>query len=444
MLNAVLEKETEKLLACVHCGLCLPACPTYQQLGNENDSPRGRIYLMRAVAEGKLDASSNAYQKHIDLCLGCRACETVCPSGVRFGQLLETARAELTETKSTQLNLTASIKRSFTGLVLKQIFTRPRLLTLGWTLAHLLQRSGFITLARETRLFRFAPQLEFALALLEQAHSQLPAVHALIKQIDQSTTSELREPPLPSRQVAQFVGCVMEGLFTETNRATTVALQANGCVVEQPATQVCCGALHAHSGFREAAIKLAKANIDAFAANDKHSDIPIIVNAAGCGAMLKEYGELLADDPIYAARAHAFSARVKDISEYLIAIGVQRGRPLPLRITYDAPCHLYHGQSVRQQPIELLRAIPGLDFVPLRGAEQCCGSAGIYNLTHPDLAKQLLNEKLDNIVGTGAAILITGNPGCAMHIGAGARLKGLSLIVLHPAELLALSYKSDA
>lgn len=435
MLEAALKKEADKLLACVHCGLCLPACPTYRQLGNENDSPRGRVYLMRAVAEGKLEVS-DTYHKHIDLCLGCRACETACPSGVRFGNLLEIARAEITENNAERLSLSTRVKQSVTGFVLKHIFSRPRLLNIGWSVAKRLRRNGLVTLALDAGLFRFAPQLEFSLALLEQAGSNLPAARAL-------TGRDQTAPPViaPTRRIAQFTGCVMEGLFTETNRATTFALEQNGCRVEIPSQQVCCGALHAHSGFHSAAVALAKTNIDAFAPAGTDDDTPIVVNAAGCGAMLKEYGELLADDPHYSARARAFSARVKDISEVLAH--ARCGGAVEARITYDAPCHLYHGQAVREQPISLLKTIPGLQFVPLTGADACCGSAGIYNITHPEMASRLLQEKLENIRKTGAQILVTGNPGCAMHIGAGARLAGMKLLVLHPVEMLSLSYENQ-
>jgi glycolate oxidase iron-sulfur subunit len=435
MLTAALEKETEKLLACVHCGLCLQACPTYKQLGNENDSPRGRIYLMRAVAEGKLDVSPT-YHKHIDQCLGCRACETACPSGVRFGNLLEAARAEIAEVKPEKLNLQARIKQTIVGFGLKHIFTRPSLLGLGWRLMKLLQQSGLVTLALQTRLFSFSPRLEFIVALLEQAKSQLPEARDLVKS---------EQAAIPCSQsaergsVSQFTGCIMEGLFNETNRATARVLSACGFKVESPQSQVCCGALHAHSGFRQSAIELAKANVDLFVPrNSEKNDTPIAVNAAGCGAMLKEYGELLAEDPDYAGRARILSSRVKDVSELPGKSGVPACKRLPVRVTYDAPCHLYHGQGVRQQPLDLLRSIPGIDFVPLPGAENCCGSAGIYNITHPEMAGRLLEEKVENIKKTKAKILVTGNPGCAMHIGAGLRLAGEKILVLHPMELLDL------
>lgn len=445
MLKTTLDKESDKLLACVHCGLCLPTCPTYNQLGNENDSPRGRLYLMRAVAEEKIDISPT-YHKHLDLCLGCRACETVCPSGVNFGHLLESARAEMVETKPEKLDWWTRVKNFFVGLVLKQVFTRKWLLNLVWATLKALQRSGLVSLLLKSGFFKYLPAIEFALSLLDKAESQLPKAKELLTDknglISNFTKGyDNNEDFKLAYQVAQFTGCIMEGLFTETNRATTRVLSNNGCLVEIPSTQVCCGALHAHSGFHKTAVMLAKANIDSFMPVTSKNDFPIIVNAAGCGAMMKDYGRLLADDPIYRERAKAFSARVKDVSEFLATIDLRKASPINRKITYDAPCHLYHGQAVRQQPIDLLKKIPGAEFIPLVGAETCCGSAGIYNLTHPTMARELLKEKIENIKKTTAEILVTGNPGCAMHIGAGLQLAGENTLLLHPVELLDLAYQ---
>lgn len=437
MLKTTLDKEADKLLACVHCGLCLPTCPTYRQLGNENDSPRGRLYLMRAVAEEKIDISPT-YHKHLDLCLGCRACETVCPSGVNFGHLLESARAEMVETKPEKLDFWTRVKNFFVGLVLKQVFTRKWLLNLLWATLKRLQKSGLVSLLLKSGLFKYLPVIEFALTLLEKAESQLPKAKELFNTSESNTSDNAFDI---AYQVAQFTGCIMEGLFTETNRATTRVLSNNGCLVEIPSSQVCCGALHSHSGFHKTAVMLAKANIDTFTPIGSKNDFPIIVNAAGCGAMMKDYGRLLADDPIYSERAKLFSSRVKDVSEFLGTIDLRKAQPLNAKITYDAPCHLYHGQNVRQQPIDLLKKIPGAEFVPLIGAETCCGSAGIYNLTHPTMAREILSEKIENIKKTTAEILVTGNPGCAMHIGAGLQLAGEKTLLLHPVELLDLAYQ---
>lgn len=443
MLKTTLDQEAEKLLACVHCGLCLPTCPTYKQLGNENDSPRGRLYLMRAVAEQKIDISPS-YHKHLDLCLGCRACETVCPSGVNFGNLLESARAEMVETKPEKLSLWTKIKNFFLGIVLKQVFTRKWLLNLVWTTLKFLQRSGFVNLLLKTGLLKYIPILEFALTLLKKAESQLPLARKILASDNTQTgnidSAQALEAIEFNHQVAQFTGCVMEGLFSETNRATTRVLTKNSCLVEIPGSQVCCGALHAHSGFHKTAVMLAKLNIDTFMPIGSTSNFPIIVNAAGCGAMMKDYGRLLAHDPQYSERAQVFSERVKDVTEFLATIDLREGKPINSRITYDAPCHLHHGQAVRQQPIDLLKKIPGAEFVPLVGAEMCCGSAGIYNLTHPSMARQILTEKIENIKNTAAQILVTGNPGCAMHIGAGLELAGVSTLLLHPVEILDLMY----
>lgn len=432
MLKAALAQESEKILACVHCGLCLPVCPTYKQLGNENDSPRGRIYLMRAVAEGRL-TQTPAYNKHIDLCLGCRACETVCPSGVPFGRLLETARAEIVDAQNQQVAPALREKDLFMEFVLTQIFTRPYLLKVVWAFSRLFQRSGLANLL--AGLFENMPGMQFPLRLLVQAQSNLAKAKEKlgVKESSPFTTSAT------TRKVAQFSGCVMEGMFSETNQATSRVLAANGCQVAFPANQQCCGALHAHSGLHETAVKLAKANIDAF--GNQHSDEPIIINAAGCGAMLKEYGDLLAGDAQYAERARAFSRRVQDISEFLAKLPVKQGNALPVKVTYDAPCHLYHGQNVRQQPIDLIKSIPGVEFVPLVGSENCCGSAGIYNVTHTEMANKVLADKIENIKKTGAQILVTGNPGCAMHIATGLEEAGIDILILHPAELLDLSYR---
>lgn len=451
MLKTTLESEADKLLACVHCGLCLPTCPTYRKLGNENDSPRGRLYLMRAVAEEKIDISPS-YYKHIDLCLGCRACETVCPSGVNFGNLLESARAEMVETKPEKLDWWTRVKNFFVGLVLNQVFTRKWLLKLVWTVLKAFQKSGLVSLLLKSGLLKYLPVIEFALTLLEKAESQLPKAKELLNNNRKTSLKNANDKNTNDKnandeqfnlayQVAQFTGCIMEGLFTETNRATTRVLSTNGCLVENPSSQVCCGALHAHSGFHKTATMLAKANIDSFMPVGSKSDFPIIVNAAGCGAMMKDYGRLLANDPVYSERAKAFSARVKDVSEFLATIDLRKAQPINTKITYDAPCHLYHGQGVKEQPIDLLKKIPGAEFVPLIGAEMCCGSAGIYNLTHPAMARELLTEKIENIKKTSAEILVTGNPGCAMHIGAGLQLAGEKTLLLHPIELLDLAYQ---
>jgi glycolate oxidase iron-sulfur subunit len=425
-LVSLLEENSEKLLTCVHCGLCLPACPTYRELGNENDSPRGRIYLMRGVVEGKVRLGES-FTRHIDLCLGCRACETACPSGVPYGHLLESARAEVSRAKYARGSVSEYILR----LVLNQVFTRPRALRAAMALSRWLRESGLARLAFESNLVK--GRLRFAIALLLASRSKVSA----------STGGRGEMGPGESHsvdalRVACLRGCVMEGLFKEANLATERVLERNGCKVVEAPGQVCCGALHAHAGQIEQARSLARKNIDAFLTSECDW---VIVNAAGCGAAMKEYGLLLADDPEYREPAREFSSRVRDISEFLVHHGVKppAGR-VSRRVAYDAPCHLIHAQRIARAPIDLLKAVPGLELVPLPGYETCCGGAGIYNLQHQELSGAILSEKLESIRATGADTVATANPGCIMQIGAGSLLEGMNIDVVHPIELLDAAY----
>jgi len=423
----MLAAEEDKLLACVHCGLCLEACPTYIHTGDENDSPRGRIYLMRAVEEGRLALESNAFRTHINRCLGCRACEKACPAGVEYGQLLEAARADLSQTQARSGGWTSRLLR----FVLRAIWLHPARLRFAFSLSRVLRNTRLPGLLIKSRLARLiSTRLEFALALLDSSL------------VDKRSEHE-RDAPLASGSTASqallFKGCVMEGLFARVNRATVRVLEANGCAVNAPTAQVCCGALHAHAGDTEGARLLARRNIDAFS---DEGGAKIITNAGGCGAMLVSYAHLLADDADYAARAREFSERVRDISQQLETTGIRQGASVGCGVTtYDSSCHLLYGQRASHEPLEMLRAIPGLDLVPLVGSEVCCGGAGVYNLLEPELSARVLDEKLAHIKETGAQTLATGNPGCHMQIGAGARLKGMQpLRVCHPAELLDESY----
>jgi glycolate oxidase iron-sulfur subunit len=432
-LHSVLGAETEKLLGCIHCGLCLPVCPTYNQLGNENDSPRGRIYLMRAVAEGRLDARSDAFGKHIDLCLGCRACETACPAGVRYGFLLEAAREEIIhQTKGK----TGGFQDRMLALALRHIFPYPERLAKVFAIMRFLRRSSIVKLIQREGLLRsISPQAHFGLSLLLSTipHEVSPAEPTpQPKEVKESGESKKSAAP-----VTVFTGCVMEGLFQHANEATSRVLAANGNDLVPVPTQVCCGALHAHAGDMETARMLARQNIEAF----RDTKSTIIINAAGCGAMLKEYGELLKNDPEYAEKARAFAMRVRDVSEYLAAGEVRRGASLETRVTYDAPCHLYHAQRVTAAPQQLLAAIPGLDYAPLDGMQDCCGGAGIYNLSHAEMSESLLGEKIEKVKATGAEVLATANPGCHMQLGAGVKLFGANCRVAHVVELLDESYR---
>jgi glycolate oxidase iron-sulfur subunit len=400
MAETPLSMERHGLDQCVHCGFCLQACPTYLATGDENDSPRGRIMLMRALVEGDLDVLDPAIDTHIGRCLGCRACETVCPSGVPYGHLLEATRATLAAARPIPL----------IGRLVLGVFASPLLLRLALFFARAI---------RATRL-RFGP-----LAMLAATERVVPTRAYRVE-----TTSE-------RGTVALLRGCVMEGLFAETNRATERTLNVNGYRVIETPPQRCCGALHAHAGDAPTARALARANVAAFDASGAKW---IAINAAGCGAMVKEYGRLLADDPAWSARAAAVAAKARDVSELLAAAGPLPGAPIKRRVTYDAPCHLLHAQRIADAPLAVLRAIPGMELVPLADADQCCGSAGIYNLLEPKLAAQVLAPKLERIAESGAEWVATGNPGCLMQIGAGLLLSGATARAVHPVDLLDASY----
>jgi glycolate oxidase iron-sulfur subunit len=396
---------------CVHCGFCLQACPTYLTLQDENDSPRGRILLMRELVEGTLGVDDPSVHTHIDRCLGCRACETACPSGVPYGQLLEATRATLNQSRPIP---------PLARLVL-WVFARPRLLALALAASRALRATGLPKLLGRA----LGGRAGFSLAMLASTAS--PVVrkpYAAAGTGSRGTAAVLR-------------GCVMEGLFAETNRATERVLVENDYALADAPDQRCCGALHAHAGDLDTARRLARANVAAF---ERSGADWIAVNAAGCGAMMKEYAHLLHDDPAWAERAAAVSARVRDVSELLAAAGPKPGGPLPLTVTYDAPCHLQHAQRVVAPPLAVLGAVPGLTLVPLTDSDQCCGSAGIYNLVEPGVSNAVLEPKLANIRATGAPLVATGNPGCLMQIGAGLRRAGIAAKSVHPVDLLDASY----
>ena len=399
--------------ACVHCGFCLQACPTYLVLEDENDSPRGRIVLMRALVEGTLPTTDADVRTHLDRCLGCRACETACPSGVPYGHLLEAARA----------TLTAEQPNPFIARAILFAFARRplmRLAMLGGRVARALRLSRLLA--------RLPGRVGFAMAMLESTRTPL-------------TRQEYVAHGDGSRgTVALLDGCVMEGLFTETNRATERTLAVNDYAIVAAPGQGCCGALHAHAGDAETARELARANVAAFESTGAQW---IAANAAGCGAIMKEYGQLLANDPAWKERAAAMASRVRDVSELLAEAGPRAGAALPLTVTYDAPCHLLHAQRLATPPLRVLAAVPGLVLVPLEGSEHCCGSAGIYNLVEPDTSNRVLAPKLRNIAATGAPLVATGNPGCLMQIGAGLHQHGIAARVIHPVDLLDASYAAE-
>ncbi len=430
-LTSILASEEDKLLACIHCGLCLEACPTYVITGDENDGPRGRLYLMRAIGEGRLANTSSAFERHIDRCLGCRACEQVCPAGVEYGQLLEAARAELFTARAQD-----GFRYRLLRFVLRHVWLHPSRLKFAFAAMRLFRDTGVAGFLRKAKIARLiSRRLEFSLALLE---SSTAAFKASTSDNGVSANSSDDQKTTVS-QLLLFTGCVGEGLFARVNRATERVLEANGFTVQVPANQMCCGALHAHAGDLEAARILARRNVAAFSAT---SNAPIITNAGGCGAMLASYGHLLADDESLATAAREFSARVRDVSQQLATITIKRGeRATADSITYDASCHLLYGQYVGEAPLEMMSSVSQLSFVRLEGSERCCGGAGIYNLLEPELSRQVLDEKLAHINETGARVLATGNPGCQMQIGAGALLAGMNLKVCHPIELLDESYR---
>jgi glycolate oxidase iron-sulfur subunit len=412
--------QEDKLLACIHCGLCLEACPTYVITGNENDGPRGRLYLMRAVSEGRLENTSKAFATHIDRCLGCRACEQVCPAGVEYGQLLEASREVLLESQPK-----SDLGNKLLRFVLRYVWLAPARLRLFFTASRLFRDLGLARLLLKSRLARLiSPRAEFGLALLESSRRVF-------------SNSKATNTDGSAANVLLFSGCVGEGLFARVNRATERVLRANNLSITTPSEQVCCGALHAHAGDLEGARKLARQNIAAF-----NSDAPIITNAGGCGAMLTTYGHLFANDKELAGPAANFSARVQDVSQQLATVEMRTApAPVESNVTYDTSCHLLYGQRSGEASERMLRSVVGDKFVALNGTERCCGAAGIYNLMQPEMSQRVLQEKLDHIQSTHAGILATGNPGCQMHIGAGACLSQMKLKVCHPIELVDQAYE---
>jgi len=400
----------EGLRACVHCGICLPQCPTYRVLGEEMDSPRGRVYLMRAAAEGRADLTPGL-ARHLDLCLGCRACETACPSGVPFGHLLEATRGQLARRGVRA----AETDHGLLGVLLDW-FARPSRLA---PMIHALQLYQWSGLQRVTRWFGLLTPFR-----------KLRGMEALLPPLP-GWSAELPEliPAIGPRRgrAGLLLGCVQRFFYPDVNRDTARLLAAAGFDVVVPRGQECCGALHLHAGrlteFRDMARRL-------MAALDADVDV-IVTNAAGCGSALKEYRDWLGD-----AEAEAFAARVRDVTEVLAESSIEF-REMRCTVTYQDACHLVHGQKIRTQPRDLLRRIPGLTLVELGDSELCCGSAGVYNLLEPEIAEELGRRKTERIAQTGARIVVSGNPGCLMQIGRHTRAQGLEIEVLHPVSLLA-------
>jgi len=414
------------LQQCMRCGLCLPACPTYAATKVERHSPRGRISLMRAIAEDRLEPSL-AFGREMYFCLGCLACMTVCPAGVNYAQLFERARAEA-EASGLLRSPGRSLVRAF---ALRWLFMDLNRLQLLGGFLRLCQELGLQALLRRSGLLKILP-------------ARLRELEAMTPDIQPQFSAGLIAPVTPARgprnyRVAMLTGCAQDLIFSDINRDTVEVLVRNGCEVVTPPEQFCCGSLHAHNGELELARQLARKQIDQFAPDQFDA---IISNAGGCGSHLKHYERLLADDPLYRERAALWDKKVKDIHEWLVGIGIRPppNHAPPQVVTYHESCHLAHGQKIVTQPRRLLAAIPNLKLAELPESSWCCGSAGIYNLVQPEMANQLLERKLNHIQSTGAAIVATANPGCLLQLINGAKQRGLNLRVVHPVTLLAEAY----
>jgi glycolate oxidase iron-sulfur subunit len=411
--------QIPELQTCIQCGFCLQHCPTYRILGTETESPRGRIHLIEAAAQGRIPIDARL-EEHLYVCLGCRACETACPAGVKFGTIIEAGRAEIGPTGS-------RLARRLTLLALRHLMPHPERLRLAAGLLRLYQRSGLGRLAR-------------ALHVLPRRLGEMEALLPLVPDRFFNPRQELFPAIGPRRaRVGLLGGCVMSVLFGDINDATIRVLQRNGCDVVIPRGQACCGALNIHNGERSAAKRMARRNIEAFLAAGVDA---VIINAAGCGAASKEYHILFReDDPAYAGRAERYSRLCRDITEFLDGLGLTGALgEVRARVTYQDPCHLAHGQGIRRQPRELLRSIPGVELVEMSGADRCCGSAGVYNLVQPALSRQILDEKMAAVAQTGAAILVAPNPGCMLQLASGVQAKGLQMSVCHLIDLLDRAY----
>jgi glycolate oxidase iron-sulfur subunit len=418
------QPEKKYLNDCVHCGFCLPACPTYVLWGEEMDSPRGRIYMMRKMVDG--DAPLDArFRIHMDNCLGCMACMTACPSGVQYNKLIEPTRAQI------ENNLPRSLGERLFRRSIFATFPHPARLRMLALPLLVYQKSGLQSLVRKSGLTKHLPK-------------RLAAMEALLPQVPSGLFR--RQPAIvrpatpPRRRVGMLSGCVQRVFFPQVNEATARVLAAEGCEVVIPRGQPCCGALMLHSGLENEAAQLARKMIATF----EHANVEtIVINSAGCGSTMKEYGHLLRHDPAWAGRAAAFSARCKDISEILSDLEPHAMRhPLQARVAYHDACHLQHAQGVREQPRRLLAGIPDLDVAEIPEASLCCGSAGVFNLLQPDTAAQLGARKVDNLLSTGADIAASANPGCLLQLMNGLRSRGLKTMpAFHMVELLDASIR---
>ena len=415
----------EDLSRCVHCGLCLDNCPTYLVTGQETESPRGRIHLIQALGEGRIEATS-AYAQHIERCLVCRACEAVCPSGVPFGRIMEAGRADLNRRREPVWT-----NRFAYWLLFKKLLPNRRRLRTVSSLLRAYQRSGFQRAVRASGVLRVMPA-----SVRQMARSMPPLPDRFFEDVGRFFPAE----GTARFRVGFFAGCIMPFAYGPVHEATIRVLRRNGCDVVIPRVQTCCGALNVHSGERTMARALARRNVRAFL--DLGVDY-VIVNSAGCGSTLKEYGELLAIDPLWRERGERFQALVKDISEFVAAQPFERGLgPVHRRVTFQESCHLVHAQRISAEPRALLRAIPGLELVEMAHPENCCGSAGIYSFAQPELSNQILEGKMAEVAATDADVIVTANPGCMLQLQAGLERSGAAGEVRHLVELLDWSYRA--
>jgi glycolate oxidase iron-sulfur subunit len=413
--------EPDLLKACVHCGMCLSSCPTYRLTGQEMSSPRGRLWMMSAVAENRMELLDPAFTEQMYQCLNCRACEAVCPSGVQYGPLVEASRAQIEQHRRRPVH-----ERVLRKVTLGWLFNEASHFRLFTSITRLYQRSGLSFLARRSGVLR--------LLNLQDAEAMLPPIAA--RPLMPGTESWA--PKLVKQRANLFNGCIMGTVFADVNRAAGRVLAHNGIEVQVPVNQQCCGALQVHSGMMAQARDLARRNIDAFEASGQNV---VIVTAAGCGAALKEYGHLLKDDPEYAVRAKEFSNRVKDVNEFLGSQPiVEPSVSVNRSVTYQEPCHLAHAQRVSLPPRALLQSIPGLELVEMRESSLCCGSAGIYNILRKDFADQLGDRKARNTAATGAAAVVTANPGCYLQLRSTLKRNGADMGVQYIVEILDEAY----
>jgi glycolate oxidase iron-sulfur subunit len=416
--------EKKLMDVCVHCGFCLPACPTYVLWGEEMDSPRGRIYMIQKAAEGNAPLDE-CFRLHMDNCLGCMACVTACPSGVEYGKLIEPVRAQI------ERNLPRSVGDSLFRKLIFSTFPHPARLRLFALPLFFYQRSGLRALTRATRIIKLLPK-------------RLQAMEALLPDVPSNVFSRLpaviRPQTPPRRRVGMLSGCVQQVFFSHVNAATSRVLVAEGCEVIIPRSQQCCGALMLHSGMEQEAIALAKKLIAAFEAAEVET---VVINSAGCGSAMKEYGHLLRDDPEWSERAAAFSSRCKDVSEILCELEpIALRHPIKLRVAYHDACHLQHAQGIREQPRRLLAGIPALEVDEIPEASLCCGSAGVYNLLQSETANQLGDRKVDNLLTTGAQAVLSANPGCLLQLMQGLRRRGMKTMpAFHMVEVLDASIR---